>query len=206
MMKREKGWSLFLAVSVVLGVVSISSQAHARAGIELGIPGYGGNGCPQGTASATLSPDNTELSILFDAYTAEAYGAKTVDRKTCNLAIPVRVPQGYSFSVIAIDYRGFNALPRGASSSLNVEYFFAGQRGPRFTRNFVGPVTDNYTVSNRLGVEAVVWSACGAETTLRINTNVMARTNYQQEQAMASVDSIDLAAGLIYHLAWRQCR
>src|SRR5262249_52788568 len=59
--------------------------------IYLGIPSYGGTGCPAGTASVTLSPDAKALSILFDTYVAEVGGTsgKTLDRKSCNVAVPV---------------------------------------------------------------------------------------------------------------------
>jgi hypothetical protein len=179
----------------------------APQGVTLGQPSYGGNGCPAGTASATLSPDSTSLSLLFDQYQVEAGGitGRNVDRKSCNVAIPVNVPQGYSVSILKIDYRGFNALPIGANSTFNVEYFFAGQQGPAFQKNFSGPLNDNFTLSNTLIAEAVVWSACGAQVTLRTNTSLMAQTNWAGEQAMATVDSADVNASVIYRLQWKRC-
>ena len=139
--------------------------------IRLGQPNYGGTGCPAGTASTTLSPDAQSLSILFDAYQAEAGGVigRNTDRKACNIAIPVTVPQGYSVSIIQIDYRGFNTLPSGAQSRFSVEYFFAGSQGPAFAQNFFGPITQDFLINNTLRAEAVVWSACGADVNLRAN-------------------------------------
>ncbi len=179
----------------------------ARAGtISLGIPAYGGTGCPQGTVGITLSPDAKQLAILFDSYSAEAMKSKTVDRKTCNLAIPVHVPQGYSVSIFQIDYRGYNSLPRGASSQLTAEYFLGDKRGPQLSRTFLGEVDDEYFVSNKLAAEAVVWSGCGQDVNLRVNTAVRVRTNMYGHQALASLDSIDVSSGLIYHVQWRTCR
>jgi hypothetical protein len=68
----------------------------AAGDISLGKPGYGGTGCPEGTVSATLSPDAKSLSLLFDHYQISVGGAtgKSFDRKSCNIAIPVHVPQG----------------------------------------------------------------------------------------------------------------
>lgn len=57
-----------------------------------------------------------------------------MERKTCNIAVPVHVPQGYSVSIFQIDYRGFNSLPYGAYSRFNVEYFFAGTQGPGYEK------------------------------------------------------------------------
>ena len=125
------------ALALSAGFVSV---AHAD-DISLGEPGYGGTGCPGGSVSTTLSPDAKSLSLLFDAYSAQAGGdtGKAFDRKSCNIAIPVHVPQGLSISVLAIDYRGYNNVPAGAKSEFNVEYFFAGAKGPSFKKTFYGP-------------------------------------------------------------------
>ncbi len=94
-----------LAITALVAAASFTSMAHAQEAITLGTPGYGGTGCPGGSVSATLSPDATSLSLLFDSYVVEAGGdtGKTFDRKACNIAIPVHVPQGMSVSVLAID-------------------------------------------------------------------------------------------------------
>ena len=52
-------------LSSALLSLSVAS-AFAQNDIALGTPGYGGNGCPAGSASVTLSPDAKSLSIIFD--------------------------------------------------------------------------------------------------------------------------------------------
>lgn len=193
---------------VLAGALIAFAAAPALADdIVLGVPAYGGNGCPANSAGITLSPDSKALSILFDQYIVEAGGStgKRFDRKTCNLAIPVRVPQGYSVSIFQVDYRGFNAIPWGGRTTFNVEYFFAGSSGPRQQKTFNGPANGNYELNDRLVAEALVWTPCGADTNLRINTNMMVQTNSRNEQAMSTVDSADVSAGLVYHVAWRRC-
>jgi hypothetical protein len=187
-------------------VASLSSFAQDT--IQLGYPAYGGNGCPSGTASATLSPDGTSLSIIFDQFLTEAGPAsgRTLDRKSCNIAVPVHVPNGYSISVLAVDYRGYVGLPSSASARLQAEYFFAGMRGPRFSQDFVGRTDREYTFSNELGVEALVWSPCGADVNLRVNASMMVRNTNRSLDALATVDSADISAGLVYHIQMRQCR
>ncbi|MEK6706192.1 MAG: DUF4360 domain-containing protein [Bdellovibrionota bacterium] len=185
----------------------LASQAMADDTIWLGEPSYGGSGCPRGSASATLSPDAKSLSILFDQYTVEAGGftGKRLDRKSCNVAIPVHVPQGFSVSVIGIDYRGFNSLPFGSRSQFNVEYFFAGTRGPRFTQNFSGPQDSDYLIENDLIARGLIWSRCGVDVILRSNSSMLVMTNGRSEQAFSSVDSMDVDAGIIYHFQWKTC-
>lgn len=183
-------------------------NANAQDQIRLGNPGYGGTGCPAGSASATLSPDQTALSIIFDQFVVEAGGitGKTIDRKNCSVAIPVHVPQGFSISIFKVDYRGFNAVPAGGMSVFNAEYFFAGMQGPRSQRVFSGPQNDQYLISDDLITSALVWSPCGADVNLRVNASMMARTNSRREQIMSTVDSADLSSGMIYHIQWRRCQ
>lgn len=175
--------------------------------INLGVPSYGGNGCPQGTAAAALSPDKKSLSILFDEFVAEAGGDtnKRQDRKKCDIAIPVHVPSGYSVSIFKLDYRGFNALPRGSKSVFSVEYFFAGTQGPRYTETFRGALEDDFTIENKLRGVAKSHSRCGEDVILRTKASVRVNTNRRREEASIAIDSVDVKSGLVYRLAWRQC-
>ena len=136
---------------------------------------------------------------------ASVFDGKRVARKSCNIAIPVHVPNGFSVSIIDVDYRGYNSLPRGAQSRFKAEYFFAGNRGPRYVKRFRGSLDDDFTLSNKLGVMANVWSRCGADVNLRVNTSMVVRTNRRRAEAFSTVDSADFSAGLVYHLKWRRC-
>jgi hypothetical protein len=160
--------SLVAAWAVV--TASVVSQAMAQDDIKLGVPAYGGTGCPSGTASVTLSPDSKTLSVLFDQFIAEAGSSvgRTLDRRSCNLAIPVNIPSGYSVSLFQVDYRGFVSIPRGGSGQFRAEYFFAGSRGPVRTVNFSGPSERNYLVTDNLEAQALVWSRCGEDVILRV--------------------------------------
>jgi hypothetical protein len=186
---------------------TLAMAASAQNNVELGNPEFLGDGCLPGSASAVLSNDRQSLSILFSGYSTEAgyTTGKQFDRKACNMAIPVRVPQGISVSIFSVDYRGYNNLPRGAFSDFNVEYFFAGSRGPSFRRRFTGPINDDYIITNDLIGTAVTWSPCGREVILRANTSIRVTTNSRRDQAMATVDSTDVSAALIYRLQWRRC-
>jgi len=193
--------AIFLA-----SALAFSAPVFAADDISLGTPGYGGTGCPAGSVSATLSPDNKSLSLLFDQYQIAVGGTsgKTFDRKSCNIAIPVRVPSGYSVAVLQIDYRGFNRLPASATSQFNVEYFFAGTRGPAFQRVFRGVLESDYLINNELVAESMVWSGCGEDVNLRTNSSMRVKTVGNKE-AVSSIDSQDVTAGIIYQLQWRKC-
>lgn len=177
----------------------------------IGNVGYGGTGCPAGSASVTLSPDQKALSLLFDSYVAEA-GRTTgqhISRMSCNIAVAIHVPQGLSFSLVTVDYRGFNSLPAGASSKFNVNYFLqsasGASQGPQYSKTWTGAYEGNYDLQNNLGLTAVTWSPCGQDVNLRVNTAMQATTNSQNDQTLATVDSVDLSAGIVYQLQWRTC-
>jgi hypothetical protein len=199
---------LILAAFVsLLGTVSYADD------ITLGEPGYGGTGCPQGTVNTTLTPDKQTLSIIFDQYVAQAgksVGGSPLSRKSCNLSVPVHVPQGMSVSVLKVDYRGYMFVPKGAMGSFNVEYFLksfsSNNTGPKYFKDFVGPVDTDYLLSNNLTLNAIVWSACGEDVNLRVNTSVTAKTNSKKDDVYASLDSTDVSAGLIYQLQWQKCK
>jgi len=194
-----------LAIAALLVGSSVAGASYAD-DIALGEPGYGGTGCPDGSASVTLSPDEKSLSIIFDEYYVEAGGAtnKSFERKSCNIAIPVHVPQGLSVSILKIDYRGYNNIPSGAKTTFNVEYFFAGAKGPTFSKSFNGPLDDDYLINNKLQASALVWSACGADVNLRTNSSIRVQTK-QNKEALATVDSQDVSAAIVYQLQWKQC-
>lgn len=199
--------ALLMTVAAVsaLGMAAAANAQINPDDISLGDPGYGGTGCPSGSVSTTLSPDATSLSLTFDEYSVSTGGetGRTFDRKSCNVAIPVHVPQGYSVAVLAVDYRGFNHLPRGSSSQFNVEYFFAGSRGPAFRRSFYGALDDDYMIHNELGVQSMVWSRCGDDVNLR--TNSSSRLSGGRGEAMSTVDSQDVNAAIVYRLSWKRC-
>ncbi len=197
----------FAKTIAAAALLTFGLTAFAQDTIQLGQPAYGGNGCPNGSASATLSPDGKSLSVIFDQFVTEAGPAsgRTLDRKSCNIAVPVFVPGGFSVSILAVDYRGFVGLPAGATARLQAEYFFAGMQGPRFAQDFRGRIDQDYTFSNTLGVQAMVWSPCGADVNLRVNASMMVRNTTRQD-ALATVDSADFNAGIIYQVQMRRCR
>ncbi len=192
---------------IILTIIALSSSSAFSDDIRLGQPAYGGNGCPNGSLSAALSPDSKTLSVLFDSYQAEAgyTTGRNTDRKSCNIAVPVHVPQGVSISLFQLDYRGFNRIPAGGSSRLSVDYFFAGGVGPRTSRFFSGPQSQDYLVTDQVEAGAIVWSPCGVDTNLRVNSSMVATTNSHNDQVLATVDSTDIKAGLVYHVQTRAC-
>jgi hypothetical protein len=193
---------------LVLAAIAVATTTVEAQQITLGEASYGGNGCPAGSASISTTSDGRTMSVLFDSFAAEAGNTtgRRIDRKSCNLRVPVRVPNGYSMALIAVDYRGFNAVPgQGAYNEFRAEYFYAGSRGPVFQKRFQGPQADSFQITNNLIATNLIWSACSKEVIFSINAAATAMSNSRMDQTMMIVDSIDISAGMIYHFQLRRC-
>ena len=203
MNKLLKNICVFTSV-ILAGGIALAGPS----GVTLGDPAVAGSGCPAGSVDYVLSPDQTSLSILFDDFITEA-DAGGRDRKNCDVAIPVKVPSGFSVSVIDMDYRGYAYLPRRSNALFSTEYFFAGRRGPRFRKRFKGPMDDEYLVNNTLIATASNWSPCGKEVILRSRASVNLNNRRGKELAEMTVDSIDAEVdtrfAIKYYLKWRRC-
>jgi hypothetical protein len=192
-------------ISLVAGVCLWAGVGHAQS-LTLGQPQHAGTGCPIGSVAAVLSPDSKQLSLLFDQYVAEAGNSvgKTLDRKGCTVAVPVTIPQGWSVSVVKVDYRGYTNIPSGGRGSFTTEYFFAGGRSPRLIQNF-RTGEDNYTLTDNVLLRGEVYSRCGAQENLRLSTSLSVNSNRRGDDAIATLDSIDVGSEIIFQLQWKRC-
>lgn len=171
-------------------------------------PSYGGTGCPQGTARAVVSPDRQSFTMIFDQYVANAAGSGALDRKNCQILVNFDFPQGWSYSIFRMDYRGFYDLSAGASGSQQALYYFqGGVKQGRLNTNFYGPSSGSYTLSDTLGINDVVWSDCTARRALNVNTSLLARVNPNNPAGYAylTTDSADGSVQTTYALQWKQC-
>lgn len=193
-----------IIAAAVIGC-TFATSAWAQS-LQLGQPQHAGSGCPIGSVAAVLSPDNTKLSLLFDQYVVEAGTSlgKTFDRKSCAVGVPVTIPNGYSVSVVRVDYRGYANVPTGGRGQFSNEYFFAGARSPRLIETFAAGER-NYTLTDNVLVRGVTWSRCGSQENLRINTGLSVSTNRRGDDAMITLDSIDVDSEVVFHIQWRRC-
>lgn len=182
-------------------------------GLGIQMPSYGGTGCPQGSVSAVLSPDQKTLSVLFDSYIAHAGGATGADRSAvnCQLNIPFTVPAGYRVQVVKLDYRGYSLIPKGARSTIvaGVRYLEIDGRpiqAPRTLRRkvFVGPRQENFQLTSIL--RGPHWSPCGKSFVLAAESNVHVQTSRMGGEVLSTIDSLDaVQLPVQYALRWQRC-
>ncbi len=193
-----------------------NSSSDFDGGAQMELPNYQGNGCPQGTLSATLSPDNKTLSVLYDNFISQA-ASNGIDRKLCRLRIPIKVSSGFQVAIVKLDWRGFTSLPPAARASIRTTHNITIKSGGLdrqvdripFTRetSFEGPLDEEIYIGEHVESEQV-WSPCGANLAINIAATITLSNANSPDLAMVSVDSLDVQSdekGMKYFLSWRRC-
>ena len=192
----------------ILAVSALAAGACAQAPkVTIGQITYGGTGCPQGTVSTLLSSDRTAFTLLFDSYVATAgpLVAITESRKACQIAAQINVPNGWSYSVGTIDYRGYVQVPQGGLAVQSATYYFQGMSQQTVSRtSFTGPADRDYLVRDVIPLESIVWSQCNANIPVNIKTAVQLRVP-TGKSGIITTDSIDAKVAQVYGLQFRQC-
>ena len=199
--------------------VLIATATYA-ATIELGLSGapdksktyieaitYGGSGCNQGSVSSSVSEDLTTFTLIFDQFIAETGASKSIraSRKNCQINIDLRYPQGWSYSIVSVDYRGFVSLPKGTTAEHSAIYYFSGETAQtKSSTNFKGPYESDYLVSQKVATSSLVWSPCGQVIQGNVNAAISISGD-RTKDALMTVDSVDGKVEQIYGVQWRKC-
>ncbi|SMF18906.1 DUF4360 domain-containing protein [Pseudobacteriovorax antillogorgiicola] len=205
-----------LAISASLGTVSLagSASAFAPAGdVKVKSIQYNGSGCPLGTVSQNISSDKQAFTLTFAEYIAEAGPDFRLSdgRKNCQLTLTLQVPQGWQFSIGSFDYRGFLFADEGMMAEHNTSYYFQGSGFTgRFRERLNGPIYEDYHFRENVGIESLVWSPCGVERALNVNTAISVRNtnkyDFPYSEAVMGTDSIDGQIRQVWGISWRRCR
>ncbi|ONK14543.1 DUF4360 domain-containing protein [Streptomyces sp. MP131-18] len=170
-----------------------------------------GSGCPAGTAAVAVSEDNTAFTVTYSEYLAQVgIGAGPTDfRKNCQLNLAIRVPQGFTYAVASVDYRGYAYLAEGASATQRAQYYFQGSpETDQFTHTFAGAYDDNWAANDVTDIEALVWAPCGELRNFNVNTELRVgagTSNPQETTSFIAMDSTDGDVNTTYQLAWKEC-
>ena len=198
-------------VVMSLMVPAVADAAPPPDKIVIDVVTANGSGCPRGTTAVAMSPDNTAMTVTYSAYAARVgAGAGAFDfRKNCQLNLNVHVPNGLTYAVASVDYRGYGHLEDGARGIEQASYYFQGYgRTERFSNRFEGPMDRDWQVGDEIKVAERVYRPCGVQRNLNINTElrVNAGTSDHKLASFLTMDSTDTAFSTVYHLTWKECR
>ena len=203
-----------LVMKAIIGASSlfIGSQALATTPEWVTIEDvqYNGSGCPIGSVAENISEDKLAFTLAFSEYVAEAGPGIPISasRKNCQIIVSMKYPQGWSWSVVSFDYRGYAFLDRNIEGTQKVSYYFQGGSDDISLESTLdGPYDDDYHFRDEFDVLSLVWSPCGLERALNLNTQVRInnRRNRRGEGFM-TLDSLDGAVVHRYGIQWRRCR
>lgn len=200
-------------LAAVLAGPSFASRAAEPATVPPGevsidLITTGGSGCPAGTAAISISPGKDAFSVTYSAFHAQVgVGATPIDfRKNCQLNARIRIPQGYSYAISGVDHRGSARLQAGASGVQRARYYFAGQVASALvTHQLSGPFDDAWQTTDNVDAASLVFSPCGAERNININTELRVTAGTSDTATTNSSMTMDSTTGDIYRFTWREC-
>ncbi|MCT2593221.1 DUF4360 domain-containing protein [Streptomyces sp. N2-109] len=201
--------ALFASTFAVQSAPTATEVPSTR--IEIGVRTVNGSGCPQGTAAVAVAGDNTAFTVTYSDYLAQVgAGADPTDlRKNCQLNLDVHVPQGFTYAVARVDYRGFAHLQDGASGTQQASYYFQGSpETSKQSHEFAGPYSDNWRTSDSTDYSALVWAPCGENKNFNINSELRVNggtSNTQDSTSFMTMDSTDGSVSTLFQLAWKEC-
>lgn len=170
---------------------------------------YGGTGCPQGSVGSALSPDRKTFTLIFDAYVATVGPDVAVaeGRKNCQINIILHYPQGFQYSLLTADYRGFVDLEANITGTQKSTYYFAGNTEQGSTEtNWTGPLSKDYLIHDELEFSSTIWSPCGTVEALNINSQIrLDNTKNKKGYGYLATDSVDGHVTFIMGLQWQKC-
>ncbi|AQA11262.1 MULTISPECIES: DUF4360 domain-containing protein [Streptomyces] len=200
--------ALFASALSTQGVSSAPDGPPEK--IQISVKTVNGSGCPKGTTAVAVAADNSAFTVTYSDYLAQVGpDADPIDiRKNCQLSLGVHVPQGFTYAIAQVDYRGYGHLEKGAKGTEKASYYFQGSADTASrTHEFSGPYNDNWQTTDSTDYSALVWAPCGQDRNFNVNTElrVGAGTSPAGTTSFMAMDSTDGGVNTIYHLAWKEC-
>lgn len=201
---------LYPLLAATLGVTAVAPSAFGQEGpgrgeVEVKDIVLNGSGCPIGTATAILT-NSTEDGpidsgfITFDEFIVEKPGKA---RKFCNLAIDLKFPQGWSYTVSSAEAAGYAEIHSGVTAKITFEMAF---RGTSAKSKLVSQQKGYWEGSFHLvkHFPTVVWSPCGKvlPLNLKITANLLGKAETEDKSIIA------LGSQPTRHpfaIRWRRC-
>jgi hypothetical protein len=208
-MKLRMEWPTVVGALILSLVLPSAVPAADQIHIEDLV--YNGTGCPLGSADASVAADGSSFRLRFgEEFVAElGTGVPLLEsRKNCQVLLRLQVPQGFTFAIAAVDYRGHANIATGAQGFQKATYYFQGEAEQvSTTRTLDGPFNDDWHFRDQIPIAELVWAPCGIERALNINAQVrLARSaSSTRSRSLIAMDSERGRLEQVFSLRWRRC-
>lgn len=190
-------------VASLLGVLPIAADPPTpppTGRVVIDVVTVNGSGCPAGSASVAVAPDNTAFAVTYSIF-GPLPSPPTDSRKACALNLTVHPPGGYTYAIQEVTYDGSAVLGPGAVGRHRAVFGFVGAppspTPPPTTTHLVdGPYADDWQATDTIDAASLIFAPCDRLRSLA-TTNAVDVTPVK-----SNFMTLDSAT---YRLAWRQC-
>jgi hypothetical protein len=182
--------------------------------IQISSATFSGNGCPQGSASSSLSLDATVVTFGFDKF--QTYIGPTYDpttkTKNCQLHLTLKYPTGFQFAVVDSTYHGYAQLEKGVTGTFFSTYYFSQDASATTTTQTTivggGAWLDGqvYTKEDQVPTASYIYSPCGASGILNVNNRIALTSSNSSATGTITDDDATVAFTQQVHLNWKPCK
>jgi hypothetical protein len=165
-----------------------------------------GSGCPAGTADVQIDATKTLMEVTFSEYVIQTGpGTRASDwRKNCKLTLNMEFDQGFQFSTLTTDMKGFAQIPANARGRCTNTFDFTGVTGQaNYAINLNGEIEGPFDL--KADPDIISWSPCGGTTAI-MNMNTQCNISPTQLPALIAVDRISGKITVNIALQWQRCR
>lgn len=157
--------TLSFFTSSCLALTCLFSTTAQAANPSFGSPAIAGSGCSAGSLSYktySLNKGRT-FSIRTKSFRAKP------GNMSCNIALPVQVPNGYRVTEVRTSYTGYVK----GQAALHRSYFLAGSTGTSLVSSLSSTSGQAFSRQDH----ALLKAACGEDVNVRLNSRIRTKTN-----------------------------
>lgn len=162
-----------------------------------------GSGCPVGTAFVTVTNSQPEgpidaINVVFEDFSAEKPGDN--DRRFCNVAIDLKFPAGWSYTVEKVMAKGSAHIQEGVTGRIAFETAFRGTTAKvKSDRKQSGQWKGDFNLVEFFDRPA--WSPCGKVLPVNIKTTL----SLSGKSSERSFIKLSADANHLYTVRWKRC-
>ncbi|KAK4443135.1 hypothetical protein QBC34DRAFT_443640 [Podospora aff. communis PSN243] len=169
--------ALTAALAAAQEHIALQCRESEPPNVEITEIAFAGSGCPAGYAPGQTLSDPSTLILPATSFTAESGKNKSnLDARTnCQILVKLHYPSDWQFSVSKADYYGRVQVPDGMTAVSKTTYYFTGDptsNDVSYNTTVLGPYDGSYFRNDRFGETNSLWSPCGSEAMLNINSEV----------------------------------